>query len=46
MLCPANGQVVYTVRAIENSEEIYLGDTEILARAQKLLKRIRFETGF
>ena len=48
-LYPSNGQVravVYALRAIENGEEIHLGDTETLARAQGLLKRIQFETGF
>ena len=48
-LYPSTGQVravVYALRAIENGEEIHLGDTETLARAQGLLKRIQFETGF
>lgn len=48
-LYPGNGQVravVYAVRATENGEELHLGDTETLARAQGLLKRIQFETGF
>jgi len=48
-LYPANGQiraVVYAVRATENGEEIHLGDTESRARAEGLLKRIQFETGF
>lgn len=48
-LYPGNGQVravVYAVRATENGEELHLGDTETLARAQGLLKRILFETGF
>ncbi|MFT0179887.1 ABC transporter substrate-binding protein [Pseudomonas benzopyrenica] len=38
--------VVYTVRATENGEELHLGDTESRARAEGLLKRIQFETGF
>ncbi len=48
-LYPGNGQVravVYAVRANENGKELHLGDTETLARAQGLLKRIQFETGF
>ncbi|GAC1038743.1 hypothetical protein thsps117_35010 [Pseudomonas sp. No.117] len=48
-LYPANGQiraVVYAVRAMENGQELHLGDTETLERAQGLLKRIQFETGF
>lgn len=49
ILYPGNGQVravVYAVRATENGEELHLGDTETLARAQGLLRRIQFETGF
>jgi len=48
-LYPANGQVravVYAVRATENGAELHLGDTESRARAEGLLKRIQFETGF
>ena len=48
-LYPTDGQVravVYAVRASENGEELHLGDTESLARARGLLKRIQFETGF
>lgn len=48
-LYPANGQVravVYAVRATENGEELHLGDTESRPRAEGLLKRIQFETGF
>ncbi|TCQ85814.1 ABC transporter substrate-binding protein [Pseudomonas sp. JUb52] len=48
-LYPTDGQVravVYAVRASENGEELHLGDTESLARAEGLLKRIEFETGF